>query len=193
MSSTRSYALVVVAGVAAGGLGFLSAGRPWSRVTISSAGMPADRVLVTGTDALPLVSAMALVVLAGSVAVLASSPRVRVVVGLVIICAALTAVVDIVAGTGAVHDAVLERVRSSTSMTGGVRAQEAVAAAAAATAWRWIALLAMVVAALAGSAVVLLGRTWPTMGRRYDAPATATSVRDDDPWKALDRGEDPTV
>ena len=40
------------------------------------------------------------------------------------------------------------------------------------------------------------GRTWPTMGARYDPPPVRPSSRvaheDADMWKALDEGRDPT-
>lgn len=40
----------------------------------------------------------------------------------------------------------------------------------------------------AGALVAVRGQRWAAMGSRYDAPR----VRDD-PWAALDRGDDPTV
>ena len=82
-----------------------------------------------------------------------------------------------------------------------------------------LAAVAGVLGAATGLLVVLRGRSWPGMGRRYergtgapapgapapdtlapDTPAAATPVRtetDEDraqsAWKALDRGEDPTA
>jgi uncharacterized membrane protein (TIGR02234 family) len=73
--------------------------------------------------------------------------------------------------------------------------------------WPAVVLVAGVVAVLTGVLVVLRGRAWPGMGRRYErtagtsgtAPAVLATARpqtDEDrhqaAWKALDRGEDPT-
>jgi uncharacterized membrane protein (TIGR02234 family) len=62
-----------------------------------------------------------------------------------------------------------------------------------------------VLAAAVGVLVVLRGRGWPAMGRRYERPAGQTETaarrpervrtdedRSQDAWKAMDRGEDPT-
>jgi hypothetical protein len=45
-----------------------------------------------------------------------------------------------------------------------------------------------VVLAATGAYVVARGREWQALGARYDAPQ-----RREDPWAALDRGEDPTL
>ena len=66
-----------------------------------------------------------------------------------------------------------------------------------------LAAVAGVLAIAAGGLVVVRGRSWPGMGRRYERagaetpPRTERAERTDedraqDAWKALDRGEDPT-
>jgi hypothetical protein len=46
----------------------------------------------------------------------------------------------------------------------------------------------------AGFGVVLArAQRWPEMSRRYDAPTDQESRTDNDLWKALDEGRDPTV
>jgi uncharacterized membrane protein (TIGR02234 family) len=77
--------------------------------------------------------------------------------------------------------------------------------------WPALALVAGVLGVLAGLLIVLRGRRWPGMGRRYertrtagqpaagpDAPARPARPETDEDrhqaaWKALDRGDDPTV
>jgi hypothetical protein len=60
-------------------------------------------------------------------------------------------------------------------------------------------LVLVMVAALAGAGLVVAirGRRWPALSRRYDpvdAPANApANAGVEDLWRALDRGEDPTV
>jgi hypothetical protein len=67
------------------------------------------------------------------------------------------------------------------------------------TAWGWLAVLGSVLFALAGAAAVLRGPSWPGMGARYEAPAApaprAAAAEDSalEQWRALDRGEDPTL
>jgi protein-S-isoprenylcysteine O-methyltransferase Ste14 len=54
--------------------------------------------------------------------------------------------------------------------------------------WRWLAAAAGVLLAATGAFVAVRGPSWTSMAARYDAPQ-----RRDDPWAALDRGEDPTA
>jgi uncharacterized membrane protein (TIGR02234 family) len=74
-----------------------------------------------------------------------------------------------------------------------------------ATAWPLVAGTAGLLGIAAGLLVVLRGRGWPAMGRRYERPSGAGArtagrparpLTDDDraqdAWKAMDRGEDPT-
>jgi uncharacterized membrane protein (TIGR02234 family) len=70
--------------------------------------------------------------------------------------------------------------------------------------WPVVAVVGGVLALGVGGLVVVRGRAWPAMGRRYEraavpAPAAsrpATAETDEDvaqaAWRALDRGEDPT-
>jgi len=57
------------------------------------------------------------------------------------------------------------------------------------TAWPWVAVALLVLSAVVGCVVVIWSAAWPSMSKRYDAPSQRV---DDDPWSALDRGEDPT-
>jgi uncharacterized membrane protein (TIGR02234 family) len=73
--------------------------------------------------------------------------------------------------------------------------------------WRWLVLVGAAGCLAAGTAVTRFGAGWPTLGQRYDAPAAVadpTAVGADSPtggdgdltdeqlWRALDRGDDPT-
>jgi hypothetical protein len=62
------------------------------------------------------------------------------------------------------------------------------------TAWYWTTGVAalLTLAALAIAAVRSPG--WPAMGSRYDSPTTRRQPdTDEDLWRALDRGDDPTT
>lgn len=202
LQSRRGYTLSVLAGILSGGAGFFAASRAWSSVTVRTAGLPTDRVTVDGSRALPIVGAMALVIMAGSVAVLATSHRVRVLVGSIIAAAGMVSVAFIVTGAGTLRDALVQQIASSPAMAGDEAAQLRVADQADGSLWRWVALLASMLGVAVGAAVVAYGWRWPVMGRKYEAPGAAkdapASPRDGEPsdsdlWKALDRGDDPTV
>ncbi len=151
-------------------------------------------VSVTGNEALPVVGGLALVALAGTVAVLASAGRVRTAVGLVVALASLAGAVAVALGGDAVHDALVTSLAESPAMAGDAALQSRRADDATTTAGRWASLVSLLLSAAAGAAGVGWGRSWPSMGRRYESVAQQrTESADDDPWKALDRGEDPTV
>lgn len=64
-------------------------------------------------------------------------------------------------------------------------------------AWGAVAVLGAVLGTLVGAAVVLRGRRWPGMSARFgtsgDADGARPGAKPVDPWRALDRGEDPTL
>lgn len=201
-SIRRMYGLVVVAGIAAGGLMVWAASRTWASVEVAPAGMTVDQVEVTGSTAVPLVGAMAFVVMAGSVAVVASGGWLRRAVGVVIALAAGGALVAGVLAGSAIDDAVRDAVAASTSMTGGAAQADDLVAAADHSLWRWTAVAASLVGVVVGALVVAYAPRWPRMGKRYDAPGARTSRDDSTPaadrdvadlWKALDEGDDPTT
>ena len=58
--------------------------------------------------------------------------------------------------------------------------------------WAWLGASGGTLAGLGALAVVLRSSAWPEPRRRYEASAPNRG-RADDPWDALDRGEDPTA
>jgi uncharacterized membrane protein (TIGR02234 family) len=189
----RGYGLTVLLGVLGAAAAFFAASQPWARVTVETQGLARDAVAVSGNDALPVVGGLALVAAAGSVAVLATSGWVRTAVGALVTVASLGAIVAVLMGADGLHDALVTALADSPAMAGDAALQSRLADEATTTAWRWASVGALVVSAAAGAAVVRWGRTWPSMGRRYDSVGQQRAAADDDPWKALDRGEDPTV
>ncbi|HEV7726893.1 MAG TPA: Trp biosynthesis-associated membrane protein [Modestobacter sp.] len=214
----RELTGAVLGCAAAGALALSAASQQWLDVTITrEPPLPPATDALTGGQAAALVPACGLLLLAAAVAVIAVRGLGRAAIGLAVAAAggvlgwsglrALTGGLD--AGAADVSDVVgLADARVSTSVvaTGPV-----------------LTLVAGVLAVLAGLLVVLRGRRWPGMGRRYErtggapagvpaaAPATVAAgggtgaqrprpVRPETPedrhqaaWKALDRGEDPTV
>lgn len=192
MTPRRLYAPVVLATLAAGGLAFVAVGRTWAHAELRPQGLASATVSVSGSDAQPLVSALAVVVVAAALAILAAGPRMRRVIG------ALTAVVSVVAivlvprsGTSALDDAVRSAAEKSPAYTGPASLGDITYAA-----WPLLAIAAFVLAAALGVVTIRFAGAWPTMSSRYDAPSArrpAAGTSDTDMWKAMDRGDDPTA
>ena len=190
MNPRRLYAPVVLGTLAAGGLAFFAASRTWAHVRVATDGLPSDSVDVTGADAQPIVSALALVVVTAALAVLAASPRVRRVVGVFTVLVALAGAVVVLLGGSSLDSAVDRAVEASPAYTGTGDHDFTTSA------WKYVTALAFAFAALLGGATAKLGAAWPTMSSRYDAPAARPAVTapqsDAEMWKALDEGRDPT-
>ena len=122
MNTRRLYAPVVLGTLAAGGLAFFSASRTWAHVRIATDGLPSDSVDVTGTDAQPLVSALAIVVVTAALAVLASSPRVRRVVGVFTVLVAIAGAAIVLLGASSLDDAVGRAVEALDTLRDEARA-----------------------------------------------------------------------
>ena len=118
----------------------------------------------TGEQAAPLVRALALVALAGVVAVLAARGWTRVAVGVVLALGGVAIAVSAASEVGA----------------------------APAPVWPLLSTLGGLLVLCAGVLTTWHGRAWPALGARYDAPTARRPATDGDAWDALDRGEDPT-
>jgi uncharacterized membrane protein (TIGR02234 family) len=196
VTERRELTAAVLGGAAAGGLALMAGGQRWASVTVQRpAPLPPVEAVATGADLAPLVPATGLVLLAAAVALFAVRGSGRVVVGL------LTAVAGGVLGWAGLR----------ALLTGGLDAAAVAEAGGGpgassvelAPGWPVLAAVAGAVGLAAGLLVVLRGRQWPGMGRRYERPDAAAArpaarPRTDEEraqaaWQALDRGEDPTV
>lgn len=186
----RLYSPVVLGTLAAGGLAFVALGRTWERARVVADGLPSDVVMVSGSDAYPLASALALVVVTAAIAVLATGRRVRRGVGALVIVASVGAIVAMLDGRSALDSAISDDVTASPAFTGGGSVMRTT------TSWDLIAIAAFVVAAVLGGIVVAFASRWPTMSGRYDAPSASPAPvapeTEAEIWKALDEGRDPT-
>jgi uncharacterized membrane protein (TIGR02234 family) len=189
-----AIALVAVAGA----LALTSAGQTWVRLTaVRRPPLPPVTDLRSGGQVAPLVTGTGLLLLAAAVALAATRGPGRIAVGLLMAAAGGVlgwSGVRTLAGRLAVDAASLSTVGSSP----GVRLQAQVHRS-----WPALALVAGVLAVAAGLLVVLRGRGWPAMGRRYErpgpadgGPAPVRAPTDEEraaaAWRALDRGDDPT-
>lgn len=180
----RSFGPTVLLGLAGAALAAVSATREWATARGDAAGLRVE-ASVTGADSQPLVASLALVALAAWGVLLVLRGLLRRVVAVVGLAAAVGALVSVVAGLGDVQGDALEAAVSrgatgDTFVTG-------------LSAWYYLAGAGAFLAAVALAVAVLRAPVWPAMGGRYDAPAArATRPTDEDMWRALDEGHDPT-
>jgi uncharacterized membrane protein (TIGR02234 family) len=181
----RSFGPTVLLGLTGAVLAAVAGTRPWASASGDAAGIKVDAA-VTGSQTAPLLATLALVALAAWGVVLVTRGRMRRViagVGLLACAGALVVLVD--AFDGAQEDAV-EAV-ADRGATGDVLT-------ASLSAWYFAAGAGVVVTMLAFGVALVRSPRWPAMGSRYEAPAAraATPADEEDIWRALDEGRDPT-
>ncbi|HEV7212780.1 MAG TPA: Trp biosynthesis-associated membrane protein [Blastococcus sp.] len=192
MTARRELTTAVLASVLAGALALSAAGQQWARVTVvRPLPLPPLALALTGSQAAPLVPATGLVLLAAAVALLAVRGAARVAVGL------LMAVAGGTLGWSGVR-ALTGGISGASTELPGVGGGPGPVTVHVSAVWPALAVLAGVLGVVAGLLVVVRGRGWPGMGRRYEretgaaAPPRTDEDRAQAAWKALDRGDDPT-
>lgn len=184
MTRARAYGLTLIL-LLVGGVGLLfSATRTWVYAASGAPGLPGVEVEISGGTALPLISGVGLLLLAGIAGVIATKKIVRVIVGLVLLVASAVALEASVSFG-------LDRVESAVEVANrALGGGEDVTA----TGWWWLAAFGAAAGVVAGALTVAFGHAWPSMGSRYQreeasavAPTTSSQM-----WDAMDRGEDPT-
>jgi uncharacterized membrane protein (TIGR02234 family) len=186
-------ALVVGAAAA-----LLAASRPWQVITAARPRPLADQIIrVTGRSLEPVVPALALVALAGAVAVLATRGLLRRIVGALLAVAGGVVIWRAFAGVDSVSAVrAVSLLRDRSSGVGVVLEGQQVRIVVD---WWWpvIAVAAGVLVMVAGALVAWRGATWTGLSGRYDVPGAPPSGAGAPPdatlWTALDRGEDPTA
>ncbi len=193
-------ALVLVA--AGGGLALLTAGRPWDTVHAARPAPLADlAVAVSGRTVEPGVTGLAVVALAGVVALLATRGLLRQVIGGALALTGALITWRALAGLGGISVGrgreLIVSLRTGVTIDDGTQ----VRVAAHAT-WPVVAIAGGVLVLAGGLLVIARSRSWRAMGARYEAPVQSAPPSTDaaaDPasdlalWKSLDRGEDPTT
>lgn len=186
MSARRLYVPAVLGLLAAGGLAFFAASRTWMSITIGTPGLPRDRVEVSGADAYPLVSALAVVVAASALAVLATGPRMRRVVGGLVVVASAAAAWTMLDGNDALDAALADAAGASPAWTETTKLGDVDV-----TAWDLVTWGSLVLSTVLGGLVVALAHHWPRMGQRFESPESRPTT-EGDLWTAMDEGRDPT-
>ncbi len=180
----RSYGPTVLVGLAGAALTAVAGAREWATTRGDAAGMKVD-ASVSGAESQPLVAALALVALAAWGVVLVIRGRLRRLVAAIGLAASVGALVAVVLGFSAAQDDSVEAAvaRGATSDTFQTSL----------SAWYYFAGVGALLAVIAFAVAVVRAPRWPAMGSKYDAPAQrATPATDEDMWRALDEGRDPT-
>jgi uncharacterized membrane protein (TIGR02234 family) len=187
---SRSFAPTVLAGLAGATMAAVASARDWADAS-GRAGGVAVTAAAKGSESAPLALALGLVALAawGVVLVVRTRTR-RVVAALGALASAGMVAATVVAFAGAQDDAV--HALNERGVAGDVLS-------ASLTGWYWATLVGGILALIAFAATLRLAPGWPAMGARYDAPATratqeeAAPDSEQDMWRALDDGRDPTA
>lgn len=196
-SRRGSFGPTVLAGLAGAGLAVVGASQVWWRGEGDSSGTPV-RIEVKGSEAAPLVAALAFVLLAAWGVLLVTRGRVRQAVAG---CGALIALGMLVAlGVG----------WNGASDTGARMLSDRgvdTITEAGRSSWYAAAALGALLTLLALLQAVRRSGSWPSMGSRYDAPGSRTeeshtpagaagnaqeSASERDLWDQLNDGHDPT-
>jgi uncharacterized membrane protein (TIGR02234 family) len=184
----RSFGPTVLVGLAAGALTAVAAGRDWASATGTGGGVKVS-ASATGSSSAPLAVALALVALAAWGVVLVLRGKVR----------RWVAVLGALASAGVLATVASSGGRARADAVAAVVAKGATDDGSTASLGAWFVVCAVAAAlTLATFAVaVVVAPRWPAMGSRYDAPAAspaADSARtEQDMWRALDDGRDPTT
>jgi hypothetical protein len=158
-----SFVLTLLVGGLGAAVAAVAAHQTWTRAPAAARGLPA--VTATGSDVAPVVLPLSLVALAAWGTVLVLRVTGRRVVAVVGLAASVAASVVALTHVGDTHG----------------------------TSWPVVAGVAAALSAAGFGVVLARAQRWPEMSRRYDAPSDQPEQTDNDLWKALDEGRDPTV
>lgn len=211
MRERVEYGATVLVDLVGAGCALLVSTRSWQSVLTARPRPFRDDLLeVSGRtlDAAP--TALALVALAGVIAVVATRGWPRRVIGGVVAAAGVALVWRSLAGLGAIG---AERARALVSdRHPGVQVGAAVPQVSVHASWAVLSAICGVLVLAAGALVAARGQRWGAMSAKYDRPAGGTGPEGDagpeqlsaegverarrraeaSLWSALDRGDDPT-
>ncbi|WP_460795401.1 Trp biosynthesis-associated membrane protein [Microbacterium sp. GXF0217] len=192
-AAARGRSIAVLGFLAAGGIGVLSATQTWLIATRHDAAEP---ILVTGSQALPLLTPLSLAVLALAAVLAIVGPVLR------YILAVLGASIAVLLGWSTLDlllnhplSAVAATVTEVTGLAGDAGIADLVDSVQT-TAWPSVALVGWVLLLAAAVFAIVTARQWKAGGKRFrtDAEASPASGPVDaiDSWDELSRGTDPT-
>ncbi|MEX5631674.1 Trp biosynthesis-associated membrane protein [Parafrankia sp. FMc2] len=187
----RERALAVVACLVGSAAVLFSTGSTWVSARVQAATGAGNEVVAaplpvswSGGSLAPAVTGLALLGLAGTVAIIATRRLGRIVVGVLVVLAGI----GIVLTAGGIALDPEGAVRGTDEVQAVVPAGEPAILGLSSGAGPWFAVLGGLVLAVTGATVVARAGTWPAMSGRYQARVAAPV----DAWDAIERGQDPT-
>ncbi|WP_194907925.1 Trp biosynthesis-associated membrane protein [Quadrisphaera sp. INWT6] len=196
MARWRRRAVVVLLGIACGGLLLASTTQPWVVASLPAGpGGTGSDLPVAGSTATAVVPALGLVALAGAVALSTLKGVGRAVAAVLLVLVALGAAASVAA---LVADPVTAARAAARAATGVPEVE-----GARVTTWPLLALLPTAGVVLVGVVALVSGRAWATSAR-FEAPSAAPDVAAARPsrpaapsraglWDDLSQGVDPTL
>lgn len=184
----RELAGTVLLAVLGGALILLAAGRSWATATVPrQQPFPALRLALTGHTLYPPLTGLAVVALIAAVVVLVLGGWPRRAVGVLVLLLAAWSGWYAVRGIGGPSTSrVLQVAGERLSQRSGPPAVQPHPV------WAVLTLAGAGCLLLAGLLLLARSKTWRIgLSSRYGAPAEAAAAGD--PWRQLDRGEDPTI
>jgi hypothetical protein len=175
-----------VAVIAAGAV-ILAAGRPWLHVTVARPA-PFGPVIadVSGRKEFGAVTGLAVVALLAVLLIAITARTVRKIFGVLLGLAGLACCWYAIRGLATPSASRARDLVGDLATSGESVHVHQVAG------WPVLTAVAGLLVMLAGIAVLLRGRAWNDgLSQRYSAPAAAATS--EDPWRTLDRGDDPTI
>ena len=191
MTAARLKLLLIVAGVALGGLTLLSWTQSWFAITLDG-GQLLD---VPGQAAAPGLSALGLACLALAGALAIAGRVLRIVLGIVETLIGAAVLVTSVSAIAAPVAASTSTITAATAVSGSESIASIVVSISAAG-WPWLAVVAGALIAVVGVAVVVLSPRWPGPTRKYESAEAAVPGDTTTPlgaWDSLSGGSDPTT
>ena len=180
----RSFGPTVLLGLAGAALTAVSATRDWATAAGSAAGVDVS-ASAKGSSSAPLAVALALVALAAWGVVLVLRGRARQVAALVGAAASAGVLASVLSAMGRARDDAVRAVVARGGTADG--------STSSLTAWYVVCGVAAGLTLVGFAVAVAVAHRWPAMGSRYDAPGAAPGpVAEQDMWRALDDGRDPT-
>lgn len=169
----RSYVLSIVALIGGAGLALLATSQAWAVLSLHRAApLPDVTARIAGHSIEPAVTGLAVVALAGAVALLATSGALRRVAGGALSLVGTALVWRSV--TGAAVSGQRARELLAARRTGAVLSSASELDVHRVAGWPVLSALGGVTIALAGVATVLLGARWRALSSRYEAPSGPT-------------------
>ena len=196
-ASRRAYGVTLLVGLLSAVATTTAVSRPWYEASATVKNLPKLEAAASGIDLVPIAGALGVVLVAAFGAVIATRGWLRRGLGLLIMLGAV--VVLVAAARPGTTDEVLRAGLSARGWSGG-------GYDISGTPWRLLVLVGSAGCLAAGAAVARFGAQWPTMGQRYDPPTPSDSLAaseglvgeadrsltQEQLWRALDQGRDPT-